>query len=131
MSTSYDVPFTLIDTGGFEPVSQELLLQQMRTQSQLAMEEADVIIFLMDGRAGLTVADREVAAMLRKIKKPVFYVVNKVDGDKVEALAAEFYELGIDTFYPISAAHNRGVGDLMDEVTAAFPKNWWQKKRMS
>jgi len=119
----YDVPFTLIDTGGFEPVSQELLLQQMRTQSQLAMEEADVIIFLMDGRSGLTVADREVAAMLRKVKKPVFYVINKVDGDKVEALATEFYELGIDTYYPVSAAHNHGVGDLMDAVTRAFPKN--------
>jgi GTP-binding protein len=117
----FDVPFTLIDTGGFEPVSQELLLQQMRTQSQLAMEEADVIIFLMDGRSGLTVADREVAAMLRKLKKPVFYVVNKVDGDKVEALSSEFYALGIDTFHNISAAHNRGVGDLMDEVIAAFP----------
>jgi GTP-binding protein len=118
----FDVPFTLIDTGGFEPVSQELLLQQMRTQSQLAMEEADVIIFLMDGRSGLTVADREVAAMLRKVRKPVFYVVNKVDGDKVEALATEFYDLGIGAFHTISAAHNRGVGDLMDEVTAAFPK---------
>jgi GTP-binding protein len=120
---SFDVPFTLIDTGGFEPVSQELLLQQMRTQSQLAMEEADVIIFLMDGRAGLTAADREVAAMLRKMKKPVFYAVNKVDGDKVEALATEFYELGIANFYPISAAHNRGVGDMMDDVVAAFPKS--------
>lgn len=120
---NYDIPFTLIDTGGFEPISQELLLQQMRTQSQLAMEEADVIIFLMDGRAGLTAADREVAAMLRRMKKPVFYAVNKVDGDKVEALATEFYELGIDTFYPISAAHNRGVGDMMDEVVAAFPKS--------
>jgi GTPase len=120
---SFDIPFTLIDTGGFEPVSQELLIQQMRTQSQLAMEEADVVIFLMDGRAGLTAADREVATMLRKMKKPVFHVVNKVDGDKVEALAAEFYELGIAHFYPISAAHNRGVGDLMDEVVAAFPKS--------
>ncbi len=118
----FDLPFTLIDTGGFEPVSQELLLQQMRTQSQLAMEEADVIIFLMDGRSGLMAADREVASMLRKIKKPVFYVVNKVDGEKVEALSTEFYELGIDTFHTISAAHNRGVGDLMDEVVAKFPK---------
>lgn len=118
----FDVPFTLIDTGGFEPVSQELLLQQMRSQSQLAMEEADVIIFLMDGRAGLTAADREVAGMLRKISKPVFYVVNKVDGDKVEALATEFYDLGIDKFYPVSAAHNRGVGDLLDDVFASFPR---------
>jgi len=118
----FDIPFTLIDTGGFEPVSQELLLQQMRTQSQLAMEEADVIIFLMDGRSGLMAADREVATMLRKVRKPVFYVVNKVDGDKVEALSTEFYDLGIGTFHTISAAHNRGVGDLMDEVLAAFPK---------
>lgn len=119
----FDVPFTLIDTGGFEPVSQELLLQQMRTQSQLAMDEADVVIFLMDGRAGLTVADREVAAMLRQMKKPVFYVVNKVDGEKVEALSAEFYELGIDNFYTVSAAHNHGINDLMDEIIAAFPKD--------
>lgn len=119
----FDVPFTLIDTGGFEPVSQELLLQQMRTQSQLAMEEADVVIFLMDGRAGLTVADREVAAMLRQMKKPVFYVVNKVDGEKVEALSAEFYELGIDSFHTVSAAHNHGINDLMDEIIAVFPKD--------
>jgi len=119
----FDVPFTLIDTGGFEPVSQELLLQQMRTQSQLAMEEADVVIFLMDGRAGLTVADREVAAMLRQMKKPVFYVVNKVDGEKVEALSSEFYELGIDSFHTVSAAHNHGINDLMDEIIAVFPKD--------
>ena len=119
----FEVPFTLIDTGGFEPVSPELLLQQMRTQSQLAMDEADVVIFLMDGRAGLTVADREVAAMLRQMKKPVFYVVNKVDGEKVEALSAEFYELGIDNFYTVSAAHNHGINDLMDEIIAVFPKD--------
>src|SRR5512133_718888 len=119
----FDVPFTLIDTGGFEPVSNELLLQQMRTQSQLAMEEADVVIFLMDGRSGLTVADREVASMLRRMTKPVFFVVNKVDGEKVEALASEFYELGIDTIFTISAAHNRGVGDLMEAVIAAFPRS--------
>jgi GTP-binding protein len=119
----FDVPFTLIDTGGFEPVSQDMLLQQMRTQSQLAMDEADVVIFLLDGRSGLTVADREVATMLRKLKKPVFYVVNKVDGDKIEALSAEFYELGIDRFHTVSAAHNRGIGDLMDDVIASFPKS--------
>jgi GTP-binding protein len=124
----FDIPFTIIDTGGFEPASRELLLQQMRTQSQLAVEEADVVIFLMDGRSGLTVADREVASMLRKVEKPVFYVVNKVDGDKVEALSTEFYELGIDTFHTISAAHNRGVGDLMDEVLAAFPKGMEKKE---
>lgn len=117
----YEVPFTLVDTGGFEPVSNDRLLQQMREQSQLAMEEADVVLFVMDGREGLTVADREVATMLRRLDKPVFFVVNKVDGDKQENLAAEFYALGVAQLYTIAAEHNRGVGDLMEDVVAAFP----------
>lgn len=119
--TRFDVPFILIDTGGFEPVSEDRLLQQMREQSQLAMEEADVIIFLMDGRAGLTPSDVEVVEMLRRVKKPVFYVVNKVDGEKLENEAADFYSLGVDALHTISAEHNRGVGDLMEEVVAALP----------
>jgi len=118
----YDVPFTLIDTGGFEPVTEDRLLQQMREQSQLAIEEADVILFLMDGREGLTPADREVADMLRRVKKPVFYVVNKVDGEKIEEAASEFYALGVENLFTISAEHNRGIGDLMDEVVKAFPR---------
>lgn len=118
----YDVPFTLIDTGGFEPVTEDRLLQQMREQSQLAIEEADVILFLMDGREGLTPADREVADMLRRVQKPVFYVVNKVDGEKIEEAASEFYALGVDNLFTISAEHNRGIGDLMDEVVKAFPR---------
>jgi GTPase len=117
----FDLPFTLIDTGGFEPETPDRLLQQMREQSLLAMNEADVVLFVMDGREGLTVADREVAQMLRRLNKPVFYVVNKVDGDKVEALATDFYALGVAEYFTISAAHNRGVGDLMDAVIAAFP----------
>ncbi len=120
--TRFDAPFILIDTGGFEPVSEDRLLQQMREQSRLAMEEADVIIFLMDGRAGLTPSDVEVVEMLRRVKKPVFYVVNKVDGEKLENEAADFYTLGVDALHTISAEHNRGVGDLMDEVVAALPK---------
>lgn len=120
--TRFDAPFILIDTGGFEPVSDDRLLQQMREQSRLAMEEADVIIFLMDGRAGLTPSDVEVVEMLRRVKKPVFYVVNKVDGEKLENEAADFYTLGVDTLHTISAEHNRGVGDLMEEVVAALPK---------
>ena len=119
--TRYEVPFTLVDTGGFEPVSNDRLLQQMREQSQLAMEEADVVLFVIDGREGLTVADREVATMLRRLEKPVFFVVNKVDGDKQENLAAEFYALGVSPLYTIAAEHNRGVGDLMEDVVAAFP----------
>ena len=114
--TRYDVPFTLIDTGGFEPVSDERLLVQMREQSQFAVEEADVILFVLDAREGLTPADREVASMLRRVEKPVLYVLNKVDGEKQEAALVEFYSLGIETFYPVSAEHGRGVGDLVDEI---------------
>ena len=80
----FDVPFILIDTGGFEPETSDRLLQQMREQSQLAIEEADVILFVMDGRDGLTPADREVAEMLRRVDKPVFYLVNKIEGDRQE-----------------------------------------------
>ncbi len=118
----FSVPFTLIDTGGFEPASQDRLLQQMREQSQLAMEEADVILFVMDAREGLIAADREVAEMLRKVDKPVFFLLNKVEGEKQAADLAEFYALGVDALYPISAEHNRGIDDLMDEVIAAFPQ---------
>ncbi len=117
----FEKPFILIDTGGFEPVTEDRLLQQMREQSKLAMDEADVIIFLMDARSGLTPADVEVAEMLRRVKKPVFYVVNKVDGDKLENESAEFYSLGIEQLYTISAEHNRGVIDLVENLMEVFP----------
>ena len=119
--TRFDVPFILVDTGGFEPETSNKLLQQMREQSRFAMEEADLILFVMDARDGLTPADRDVVKMLRRIDKPVFYIINKVDGDRLEAAAGDFYSLGIDHVYTISAEHNRGVGDLMDEVLGAIP----------
>ncbi|MDD2736452.1 MAG: ribosome biogenesis GTPase Der [Desulfuromonadaceae bacterium] len=119
--TRFDKPFILIDTGGFEPVTENKLLQQMREQSKLAIEEADVIIFMMDARSGLTPADTEVAGMLRRVKKPVFYVVNKVDGEKLENDSAEFYSLGISELYTISAEHNRGVIDLVENILEVFP----------
>jgi len=118
----FDVPFILIDTGGFEPVTDDRLLQQMREQSQLAMEEADVILFVMDGRSGLTPADSEVVEMLRRVDKPVFYLVNKVDGERQEVGVGEFYALGVDNIFAVSAEHNRGIGDLMDAVVAALPQ---------
>jgi GTP-binding protein len=99
----FDVPFILIDTGGFEPVTSDRLLQQMREQSQLAMEEADVILFVMDGRDGLTPADAEVAEMLRRVEKPVFYLINKIDGDKQETAIGDFYSLGVENIFPVSA----------------------------
>jgi len=117
----FDKPFILIDTGGFEPVTDDRLLQQMREQSKLAMDEADVIIFLMDARSGLTPADVEVAEMLRRVKKPVFYVVNKVDGEKLENEASEFYSLGVGQLHTISAEHNRGVIDLVENLMDVFP----------
>jgi GTP-binding protein len=120
--TRFEKPFILIDTGGFEPVTENRLLQQMREQSRLAIDEADVIIFMMDARSGLTPADIEVAGMLRRVRKPIFYVVNKVDGDKLENESAEFYSLGIEQLYTISAEHNRGVIDLVENILEVFPE---------
>jgi GTP-binding protein len=120
--TRFEKPFILIDTGGFEPVTENRLLQQMREQSRLAIDEADVIIFMLDARSGLTPADIEVAGMLRRVRKPIFYVVNKVDGDKLENESAEFYSLGVGELYTISAEHNRGVMDLVENILEVFPK---------
>jgi len=117
----FDVPFILVDTGGFEPETSDKLLQQMREQSRFAMNEADLILFVMDSRDGLTPADTEVVEMLRRINKPVFHIINKVDGDRQESNTSDFYALGIDHIYTVSAEHNRGIGDLMDDVLAAIP----------
>lgn len=117
----FAVPFILVDTGGFEPVTSDRLMQQMREQSQLAIEEADVILFVMDGRTGLAPADLAVVEMLRRAEKPVFYLVNKIDNDKQETAIGDFYALGSANVFTLSAEHNRGVGDLMDEVVKTFP----------
>jgi len=117
----FDRPFTLIDTGGFEPASEDRLLTQMREQSQLAIEEADVILCLFDGREGLTPADREMAAMLRQVEKPVLFVINKVDGPTQEAAATDFFALGIDELVTVSAEHGLGIADLMDRVLELLP----------
>jgi len=119
--TRFERPFTLIDTGGFEPASEDRLLTQMREQSQLAVEEADVIIFLLDGREGLTPADQEVAARLRQVDKPVLFAVNKVDGPSQEVGIGDFYSLGIDELWPVSAEHGPGVADLVEQVIALLP----------
>ncbi len=113
--------FTLIDTGGFEPVSKDRLFIQMREQCQLAIEEADVILFTMDGKEGFTPSDKEIANILRKLNKPVFYIVNKIDGPKHEERVLEFYGLGVETIYSISAEHGYGVNGLMDQVIKALP----------
>ncbi len=114
--------FTLVDTGGFEPVSKDRIFVQMREQCQLAMDEADAIIFVMDGKDGLMPSDREITDILRRQAKPVFYVVNKIDGPKHEEKALEFYRLGVDPVYSISAEHRYGVSDLLDDVVKILPE---------
>lgn len=116
-----DKAFTLIDTGGFEPASEERILVQMREQSNLAIEEADVIIFLMDGKDGLTHSDMEIARHLRGKDKKVFYVANKVDGGRHKETLTDFYRLGIDEIYPISAQHGLGVDELLNDIVRGFP----------
>lgn len=112
--------FTLIDTGGIEPQSDDIILSQMRRQAQIAMETADVIIFIVDGKEGLTGADKDVAQMLRKSKKPVVLVVNKIDTLKDENNALEFFNLGIGEPITISASQGLGLGDMLDEIVSYF-----------
>jgi len=116
-----DKPFSLIDTGGFEPISRERIFMQMKEQCQLAIEEADLILFLMDGKDGLTPSDKEIASILRREPKPVLYVVNKIDGPKHEDKVFEFYGIGAERILSISAQHNYGVDDLMTEVLKNLP----------
>jgi GTP-binding protein len=112
--------FTIIDTGGIEPASEDIILAQMRRQANIAIETADVIIFIVDGKDGLAPADMEVAQMLRKSKKPVVLVVNKIDNFRDEDHAYEFYNLGIGDPLPISATQGLGLGDMLDVVVSNF-----------
>lgn len=119
-----DRTFTLIDTGGIEPDSKDVILSQMRVQAEIAMETADVIIFLVDVRQGLVDADSKVADMLRRSQKPVVLVVNKVDNfEKYMADVYEFYNLGIGDPHPISAVNRLGLGDMLEEVVSHFPES--------
>lgn len=117
-----DRNFTLIDTGGIEPDSRDIILSQMREQAQIAIDTADVIIFLTDVKQGLIDSDSKVADMLRRSGKPVILVVNKVDSyAKMMPDVYEFYNLGIGDPVPISASSRQGLGDMLDEVIKYFP----------
>ncbi len=117
-----DKNFTLIDTGGIEPESGDIILSQMREQAQIAIDTADVIIFLVDVQQGLQDADAKVADMLRRSRKPVILTVNKVDSlEKYMADVYEFYNLGIGDPMPISSVNRLGLGDLLDAVVEKFP----------
>lgn len=120
--------FTMIDTGGIEPERNDIIVKQMRRQANIAIETADVIVFIVDGKEGLTPADREVASMLRKSKKPVVLVVNKIDSLKEEDNAWEFYNLGIGDPITISAAQGLGLGDMLDRVVENFDNSYLEEE---
>lgn len=114
--------FQVVDTGGFEPDSTDTLLTQMREQAQLAIEEADIVFFVVDARAGVTPADREIAQMLRQVNQPVFLLANKIDNEEQELLASEFYELGFPHVWSLSAEHGTGYERVMDELLPLLPQ---------
>lgn len=115
-------PFAIIDTGGIEPNSEDPILSQMREQAVMAMEMSDVILFMVDGKDGITTADSEVASMLRRTGKPVILVVNKVDNmRKGSDNLYDFYELGLGNPVPISSVNMLNFGDLLDDIVSSFP----------
>lgn len=127
--TWLNMEFTLIDTGGIEPESNDVILSQMREQAEIAIATADVIVFMTDVRQGLVDSDAKVADMLRRSKKPVLLVVNKVDSfEKFMPDVYEFYNLGIGDPIPISAASKLGLGDMLDEITSHFNKRDFEEE---
>ncbi|MDF1507713.1 ribosome biogenesis GTPase Der [Robertmurraya sp. DFI.2.37] len=114
--------FNIIDTGGID-IGDEPFLDQIRQQAEIAIDEADVIIFLTNGREGVTAADEEVAKILYKAKKPVVLAVNKIDNPEMREQIYDFYSLGFGEPFPISGAHGLGLGDLLDEAAKHFPKD--------
>ncbi|MGI6728137.1 MAG: ribosome biogenesis GTPase Der [Anaerovoracaceae bacterium] len=116
------VPFIMIDTGGIEPDSEDKILSQMRYQAEIAMDTADVILFLVDGKDGITTSDRDVAEMLLKTGREVVLVVNKVDKSTLPEDFYDFYELGLGEPIPISAVNMLGLGDLLDLIVNKFPE---------
>lgn len=115
--------FTMIDTGGIELETEDRILNSMRQQAQLAIEEADVVVFVVDAKTGMTTSDEEVAHILRTSRKPVLLAVNKVDSPKKEHEIYEFYNLGLGEPTPISASNSLNLGDLLDRVVENFPKD--------
>lgn len=115
--------FILCDTGGLEPNSDDIILKKIKQQADVAMENADVILFVVDGKNGLMDEDREIANYLRRTKKPIVLAVNKIDTHKIPVEVYEFYELGYESINIISAEQGYGLGDLLDEIVKEFPKN--------
>lgn len=117
-----DRPYLVVDTGGFEPRAKEGILKEMAQQAEAAIAESDMLLFIVDGRAGLTPQDEAIADRLRKTGRPLLLVVNKAEGMKAGVISAEFHELGLGEPLVISAAHGDGVHDLIDRALSAFPQ---------
>src|ERR1044071_1335507 len=122
LSTRGRRPFTVWDTGGIGGAGETELTAQVRLAADAAMHESDVILFVVDGQAGLNPIDQELAKLLRKSKRPVLLVVNKIDHDKHEALESDFAELGFENFFAISSVHGRGIPALLEIIDALLPK---------
>src|SRR5260221_9358132 len=120
------IEFTVIDTGGIILNETDPLAIQVRTQAQIAMEEADVILFVVDAADGMTSTDQDIADVLRASSRPLLLVVNKTDNPRLEQDAAEFYALGLGEIHTISAAHGHGVAELLDEVVSRLPADFEQ-----
>lgn len=119
--------FSLVDTGGYVPASEDIFETAIREQAQIAIDEADVVLYVVDAQTGLLPTDAELANILRKTEKKVVLVVNKIDGEKKEAELAEFYQLGLGEPYSVSALGGRKIGDLLDVVTQDFDTNAEEK----
>ena len=114
-------PFRLVDTGGLDPTSTDTMLSLIRQQSRIAIAEANILICLMDGRIGLTPADEELVDLLRPVRKPVFYAVNKIDTPKSDPLLADFYRFGEEALFPVSAEHGVGVDEMLEAIYPHLP----------
>ncbi len=115
-------PFIIVDTGGFEPTSTDIVLSQMRTQTVVAIEQADVIIYLGDGKVGVTPSDHEIVRALQRTDKKVLYAVNKIDSEKQEDFAVDFYTLGVKEIFPVSASTGYGMSDFVDSLLEEIPE---------
>ncbi len=121
ISKYHGCQFIAVDTGGFEPFAENSLVQKMAIQARLAVEEADCVLFVVNALEGWTPADSEIYRTLVKAETPLFVVVNKADNPRLEEESFEFHQLGVENIYPISAEHNRGIEELLEEVDHLIP----------
>ncbi len=123
-----DVEFTLVDTGGFLLLDDDSFASEIREHVEMAISEADIIVFVLDGRTGLSPFDKDLADRLRRISKPVFYIVNKIESKRQHHELFEFYSLGIEKLYPVSAEHGIGIDVFLDDLVSIFPDDDFQQE---